>query len=109
MRLSKQLREGRRARGSLTLASMEVRFDFNAETGEPIGVAEKKTLDTMSMIEEFMLLANVTVAEECLRNFPNAAMLRRHPVPEPEAFQPLVEVYLIDYLPNVHLMVVGWS
>ena len=92
MGLSKKLRERRRTRGSLTLASMEVRFDFSEETGEPVGVSSKKTLDTMEMIEEFMLLANVTVAEQCLMKYPSAAMLRRHPVPEPEAFQPLVEV-----------------
>jgi exoribonuclease R len=37
--------------------------------------------DTNSMVEEFMLLANVATAEKTLREFPNCAMLRRHPAP----------------------------
>jgi exosome complex exonuclease DIS3/RRP44 len=91
MRLSKIIRERRRKRGSLTLASMEIRFDYD-EDGNPVGVMRKKALDTMSMIEEFMLLANVSVAEAILKDFPGAAMLRRHPVPTVDAFQPLVDV-----------------
>lgn len=90
MKLSKIIRERRRARGSLTLASMEIRFDYDEE-GNPLSVTQKKALDTMSMIEEFMLLANVAVAEEILKSFPGAAMLRRHPVPTIDAFQPLVD------------------
>lgn len=83
MKLSRLMRERRRQRGSLTLASMEIRFDFDEKTGNPVGVSQKKSLDTMSMVEEFMLLANVAVAEEILGVFPGAAMLRRHPVPAP--------------------------
>jgi exosome complex exonuclease DIS3/RRP44 len=93
MRLSKIIRERRRKRGSLTLASMEIRFDYDEE-GNPLGVMQKKALDTMSMIEEFMLLANVSVAEAILKSFPGAAMLRRHPVPTIDAFQPLIDVSL---------------
>ncbi|CAD5233492.1 unnamed protein product [Bursaphelenchus xylophilus] len=91
MKLSKIMRERRRNRGSLTLASMEIRFDFDEKTGNPIGVSQKQSLDTMSMVEEFMLLANVSVAERVLHEFPGAAMLRRHPVPNQEAFKPLLE------------------
>ncbi|KAI6204864.1 Ribonuclease B and Ribonuclease II R domain containing protein [Aphelenchoides besseyi] len=90
MKLSKIMRDRRRQRGSLTLASMEIRFDFDEE-GKTIGVQEKKNLDTMSMIEEFMLQANVSVAERILREYPNEAMLRRHPQPIPESFVPLIE------------------
>ena len=39
-----------------------------------------------------MLLANVTVAEVTLRAFPACAMLRRHPVPAPRQFEPLLQV-----------------
>ncbi|CAD5230545.1 unnamed protein product [Bursaphelenchus okinawaensis] len=91
MKLSKIMRERRRQRGSLTLASMEIRFDFDEKTGNPVGVSAKKSLDTMSMVEEFMLLANVSVAERILSEYPGAAMLRRHPVPNQEAFLPLIE------------------
>lgn len=91
MKLSKIMRERRRQRGSLTLASMEIRFDFDEKTGNPVGVSQKKSLDTMSMVEEFMLLANVTVAEKILATYPGAAMLRRHPTPTQESFEPLIE------------------
>lgn len=93
MRLSKLIRERRRKRGSLTLASMEIRFDYD-EKGNPMTITQKKALDTMSMIEEFMLLANVSVAEKILAAFPGAAMLRRHPTPTTDAFQPLIDVGL---------------
>ena len=41
------------------------------------------------MVEEFMLLANISVATETTRAFPQAAMLRRHPPPTPGAFDAL--------------------
>jgi exosome complex exonuclease DIS3/RRP44 len=42
------------------------------------------------MVEEMMLLANVTVAEYTLSNFPSCALLRRHAVPPPRQFEPLL-------------------
>ena len=44
------------------------------------------------MVEEMMLLANVTVAEVTLRGFPACAILRRHPAPAPRQFEPLMQV-----------------
>ena len=41
------------------------------------------------MVEEFMLLANVTVARAITSAFPQCAMLRRHPPPTPGAFDEL--------------------
>ena len=43
------------------------------------------------MVEEFMLLANVATAEKTLSEFPNCAMLRRHPAPPPSNFDPLIK------------------
>ena len=43
------------------------------------------------MVEEMMLLANCTVAERCLSSFPACSLLRRHPVPPPRQFQPLLK------------------
>jgi hypothetical protein len=42
------------------------------------------------MVEEMMLLANVTVAEHTLSHFPSCALLRRHAVPPPRQFEPLL-------------------
>ena len=55
-------------------------FQLDSETHEPIAVQEKKPLDTHWMVEEFMLLANISVAEKIRADFPDCAVLRRHPV-----------------------------
>ncbi|KAJ8302790.1 hypothetical protein KUTeg_019186 [Tegillarca granosa] len=47
--------------------------------------------ETNSMVEEFMLLANVYTAKKTLEEFPDCAMLRRHPSPPPSNFDPLIK------------------
>ena len=49
----------------------------------------------MSMVEEFMLLANISVAEKIYTEFPDFAVLRRHPIPPKEQYEPLVKVCCI--------------
>ena len=41
-----------------------------------------KMYDTNSLVEEFMLLANVSVAEKILSRFPAISILRRHQQPK---------------------------
>lgn len=72
------------------MASPEIRFQVDSETHDPIEVEAKKMRETNSMVEEFMLLANVSVAEKILEDFPECAMLRRHPQPPPGNFEPLI-------------------
>ena len=50
--------------------------------------------DTNSMVEEFMLLANISTAEKIQEEFPNCAVLRRHPAPPPSNFDPLIKAAL---------------
>jgi exosome complex exonuclease DIS3/RRP44 len=45
----------------------------------------------MFMIEEFMLLANVAVAERLADHYPSFAILRRHPLPKEKELKDLVE------------------
>jgi exosome complex exonuclease DIS3/RRP44 len=40
--------------------------------------------ETNSLVEEFMLLANVSVAEKILNRFPAISILRRHQEPKPK-------------------------
>ncbi len=47
--------------------------------------------ETNSMVEEFMLAANISAAERIFADFPDCAMLRRHPAPPPSNFDPLVK------------------
>ncbi|KJE93975.1 mitotic control protein dis3 [Capsaspora owczarzaki ATCC 30864] len=88
--LSKVLRQRRLDRGTLTLESPEISFSLDKDTSDPVDVGAKQKLQTMSMVEEFMLLANVAVAEHIFRRFPQCAVLRRHPVPPQASFEPLV-------------------
>jgi exosome complex exonuclease DIS3/RRP44 len=43
------------------------------------------------MVEEFMLLANITVAKKIYEIFPQFACLRRHPAPPISNFDPLIK------------------
>lgn len=76
---------------ALVLASPEIRFQVDSETQDPIEVEVKKMRDTNSMVEEFMLLANISVAEKIESEFPEFAMLCRHPEPPQTNFEPLIK------------------
>ncbi|RDX93550.1 Exosome complex exonuclease RRP44-like A, partial [Mucuna pruriens] len=43
------------------------------------------------MVEEFMLAANVSVAQQILKSFPLCSLLRRHPTPTREMLEPLLQ------------------
>ena len=60
-RLAKQLRKDRYASGSVEFDRAEVRFEID-EKGHPVSVYFKESKDANKLIEEFMLLANKTVA-----------------------------------------------
>ena len=47
--------------------------------------------ETNSMVEEFMLLGNIAVAEKILDEFPDCALLRRHPSPPANNYEPLMK------------------
>lgn len=60
--LAKKLREKRFKSGAVKFDREELRFDID-ETGKPIRCYFKKSKDANKLIEEFMLLANRSVAE----------------------------------------------
>lgn len=61
-KMAKILRKRRFENGAVEFDRAEVRFDID-ETGHPIGVYFKVAKDSNKLVEEFMLLANKTVAE----------------------------------------------
>lgn len=89
MYLSKKLRAKRMAAGALNLASPEVRVETESETSDPVDVKTKQLLDTNQLVEEFMLLANISVAGKNYEAFPQTALLRRHPAPPKANFEEL--------------------
>jgi ribonuclease R len=60
-RLAKILRQKRFDEGAIAFDRVEVRFEID-EKGKPVSVFFKEQKDSNKMIEEFMLLANKTVA-----------------------------------------------
>lgn len=61
-RLAKKLRADRTRKGSIFFDKAEVKFKLD-ENGAPLGVFFKTQKDAHKLIEDFMLLANRTVAE----------------------------------------------
>ncbi|KAK4128190.1 RNB-domain-containing protein [Parathielavia appendiculata] len=87
--LSRKLKQKRLDAGALSLSSPEVKVQMESETSDPIDVKTKELLDTMSLVEEFMLLANVSVARKIYEAFPQTAILRRHGAPPKTNFDEL--------------------
>ncbi|GMH06614.1 hypothetical protein Nepgr_008454 [Nepenthes gracilis] len=88
--LAKIMRNRRIDRGALTLASAEVKFQIDTETHDPLDIGMYQIREANQMVEEFMLAANVAVAEKILKHFPLCSLLRRHPTPTREMFEPLL-------------------
>ncbi|MCH5224875.1 MAG: ribonuclease R [Muribaculaceae bacterium] len=61
-KLAKELRRRRYENGALEFDRAEVRFEIDKE-GKPTSVYFKESKDANKLIEEFMLLANIAVAE----------------------------------------------
>ncbi|NWW76716.1 RRP44 exonuclease, partial [Climacteris rufus] len=90
-KLAKILKKKRIDNGALTLSSPEVRFHMDSETHDPIDLQTKELKETNSMVEEFMLLANISVAQKIYDEFPEFALLRKHPAPPPSNYDILVK------------------
>ena len=61
--IAKALREKRFSAGAINFDRYEVKFEID-EKGKPISVYFKESKDANKLVEEFMLLANKTVAEK---------------------------------------------
>lgn len=72
-----KLKAARMRAGALNLASPEVKIHMDsAESSDPIDVEQKEQYETNSLVEEFMLLANISVARKIQQTFPMTAVLR---------------------------------
>ncbi|XP_057964158.1 exosome complex exonuclease RRP44 homolog A [Malania oleifera] len=89
--LAKIMRLRRIDRGALTLASAEVKFEIDTETHDLLDIGMYQIREANQMVEEFMLAANVSVAEKILKHYPLCSLLRRHPSPTREMLEPLLQ------------------
>lgn len=85
-RLAQQLRERRMAAGAINFDRVEVKFEID-ENGKPLSVYFKESKEANKLIEEFMLLANRTVAEHVGKvpknKKPKVFPYRIHDLPDP--------------------------
>ena len=86
-KLAQILRANRMAHGAIDFDRVEVRFEID-ETGKPLSVYFKESKEANKLIEEFMLLANRTVAE-CIGKVPRNKKAkvfpyRIHDLPDPD-------------------------
>ena len=87
-RLAKKLRERRLAAGAVDIDSDEVCFDLD-ENGHPTAVRLKPHTESNDLIEEFMLLANRTVATHVGKDLKKPFVYRVHDKPDPEKMEKL--------------------
>ena len=90
--LAQILRQNRMAAGAVDFDRVEVRFEID-EKGKPISVYFKESKEANKLIEEFMLLANRTVAE-CIGKVPKNKKAkvfpyRIHDLPDPDKLENL--------------------
>jgi len=87
--LAKILRKARVKKGSIEFFTPEVKFELD-EFGKPLAVVRKEIKESNMLVEEFMLLANKTIAEHfSLQQIPGskAFVYRVHDKPEPEKIE----------------------
>ena len=93
-RLAMALRKQRFAHGAIDFDRQEMKFVID-EKGRPISVYTKESKEANKLIEEFMLLANRTVAETIGRvpknRTPKPFVYRVHDNPDPEKMATLSE------------------
>jgi len=78
--LARQMRAHRFEEGCLSLSSTRLHFDLG-EDGMPIDCAPYDATEANHLVEEFMLLANMSVAQQVALHLPEQALLRRHEDP----------------------------
>ncbi|MDE7410551.1 MAG: ribonuclease R, partial [Paramuribaculum sp.] len=93
--MAKILRANRYAEGSVEFDRAEVRFEIDA-SGHPVSVYFKESKDANKLIEEFMLLANKTVATAIGKPKDNkkakAFVYRVHDMPDPDKLVDLAKI-----------------
>ena len=85
---AKMLRVRRFAKGAIAFERIEVRFEID-EKGKPVSVFFKEAKESNKLVEEFMLLANRTVATHIGKpqkrgDKPKTFVYRIHDVPNPD-------------------------
>lgn len=84
LQIATALRRRRFDKGALELSLQELNITLEGK------LAIKKSVPTHYLVEEFMLLANITVAKFIYKGNPEYSLLRKHPLPSP------IELDIVD-------------
>ncbi|CAK1586212.1 unnamed protein product [Parnassius mnemosyne] len=90
-KMSSIFRKSRFENGALRIDQPKVYFHLNPTTGLPDGLWIYESKESHQLIEEFMLLANMTVAKRVYDDHPQLAFLRCHPPPSGYMLQELAK------------------
>ncbi|KAK2579698.1 hypothetical protein KPH14_011045 [Odynerus spinipes] len=80
-KLSEKMRLKRFADGALRIDQPKLHVVIDKESGLPLSYNISEQKDSNRLIEEFMLLANMTVATHLYKTVPQYALLRNHRIP----------------------------
>lgn len=93
-KLSLCMRKRRYENGALSMNSIKLSFKLD-DNGDVEKVWVYQLKESNRLIEEFMLRANMSVAEKICEHYPGEAMLRRH--------EPPIERRLVSYINEHHV------
>ena len=92
-KLAVVMRNKRKENGALKIDQPKISFRFDKDDQRmeaPIDFFQYITKDSNRLIEEFMLLANISVATFIYEKFPKISLLRNHDAPKEEGLKKLV-------------------
>ncbi|KAK4337275.1 hypothetical protein RND71_043273 [Anisodus tanguticus] len=96
--IAMNLRAKRFENGSLEISKPQLSFVLDETRLNVLGYTCEKPKST-SLVEEFMLLANISVAKKIYEKFPNKSLLRMHPAPNQSLIESLEKHCVSSNLP----------
>lgn len=76
--IAQRRREKRLETGSVMFMNREFTFMLDPESKEPMEYCESRKMQSKSLVEEYMLLANVLVAKQLFKYCKDKTVLRAH-------------------------------
>ncbi|XP_022646783.1 DIS3-like exonuclease 2 isoform X2 [Varroa destructor] len=96
--MATKMRERRVAKGCLRLDQIRLEFALANDGTTPQGFSIYEHTESHKLIEEFMLQANMAVAHQLVKYFPEMAFLRNHPPPDWRRLETIVRSFKFEDL-----------
>uniref|UniRef100_A0A1A9WB87 RNB domain-containing protein n=1 Tax=Glossina brevipalpis TaxID=37001 RepID=A0A1A9WB87_9MUSC len=90
-KIAENLRAERYDKGALSINNPKLHFTLDPISGEPLSYEVESRQEANFLIEEFMLLANQSVARFIYSHFPDTSILRNHAPPLSKSMKSLRE------------------